>query len=183
MSKLLFSYVLKGLPFVFLSNKQFKSKNVSLLVPDFLLYYTALHIKFSSKTRESQLVDIFAYENPVSTSAAVLARNSNSILNYQFHNTFSQERLFLFTSSLASDTFPSPKSVQELYTSSWWLEREAGEMHGICFENKKDLRNLMLQYGDASAPFKKSYPSIGYKEVVYDSVTDHLVQVPVSIQV
>lgn len=56
-------------------------------------------------------------------------------------------------------------------------------MHGICFGDKKDLRNLMLQYGDASAPFRKSYPSIGSKEIFYDSVTDSLAQVPVSIQI
>ena len=55
-------------------------------------------------------------------------------------------------------------------------------MYGICFKGKKDLRNLMLQYGDSSAPFRKSYPSIGLKETLYDSVTDTLVQVPVSIQ-
>jgi NADH:ubiquinone oxidoreductase subunit C len=56
-------------------------------------------------------------------------------------------------------------------------------MHGICFYGKRDLRNLMLQYGDISAPFRKSYPSIGLKETVYDSVNDSLVQVPVVIQV
>jgi NADH:ubiquinone oxidoreductase subunit C len=55
-------------------------------------------------------------------------------------------------------------------------------MHAITFEGKKDLRNLMLQYGDSSAPFLKSYPSVGTKEVFYDSVTDTLVQVPVSLQ-
>ena len=51
------------------------------------------------------------------------------------------------------------------------------------FNNKKDLRNLMLQYGDTSVPFQKSSPSIGLKELFYDSVNDVLVQVPVSIQV
>lgn len=172
------------MPFSFLQNKNFRNKNLSLLLPDYLLYYLALHIKFSSRTRESQLLDIFAYENPVSTSSQNShPGHSSSILVYQFHNLFSQERLFVFTTSLQSSQFPSPKSVQELYTASWWLEREVGELHGICFENKKDLRNLMLQYGDASAPFKKSYPSIGYKEVVYDSVTDNVVQLPISIQV
>jgi NADH:ubiquinone oxidoreductase subunit C len=62
------------------------------------------------------------------------------------------------------------------------LEREAAELHGIFFSGKKDLRNLMLQYGDSSAPMKKSYPSIGLKEIFYDSVTDTLIQNPVSIQ-
>ena len=56
-------------------------------------------------------------------------------------------------------------------------------MHGLCFEGKKDLRNLMLQYGDSSAPFRKSYPSVGLKEVFYDSVTDSLSITPISIQV
>jgi NADH:ubiquinone oxidoreductase subunit C len=172
------------MPFSFLQNTVFRSKNLTLLVPDYLVYYLSLHIKFSSRTRECQLLDIFAYENPVTLSSQHSTPNAvGSTLVYHFHNLFSQERLFLFVTSLYNTQFPSPKSVQELYTASWWLEREAGELHGICFENKKDLRNLMLQYGDASAPFKKSYPSIGYKEVIYDSVADTVVQVPVTIQV
>lgn len=48
---------------------------------------------------------------------------------------------------------------------------------------KKDLRNLMLQYGDSTAPFQKLFPTIGIKEMVYDIVKDTLVQVQVSIQV
>lgn len=40
----------------------------------------------------------------------------------------------------------------------------------------------MLQYGDSSAPFKKNYPSIGLKEYFYDSITDSIINKPVSIQ-
>ena len=56
-------------------------------------------------------------------------------------------------------------------------------MYGLCFRGKKDLRNLMLQYGDASTPFRKVYPSIGLTELVYDTVTDTLVHVPTSTQI
>ena len=55
-------------------------------------------------------------------------------------------------------------------------------MHGICFENKKDLRNLMLQYGDTSTPFQKLFPSIGVKELFYDPLKDTLVQKNLSVQ-
>ena len=72
--------------------------------------------------------------------------------------------------------------MSELYLNSWWLEREASEMHGIVFENKKDLRNLLLQYGDTSTPFRKTYPSIGTKETIYDTTDDYIKQNPVSIQ-
>lgn len=153
-------------------------------MPETLLYYLALHLKLASAPRSSQLVDIFAYENPVSSvSEFKVPGSSNPILVYQFHNLFSQERLFLFTTSLSTGEASSPKSITELFTTSAWLEREVGEMHSICFGGKKDLRNLMLQYGDASAPFQKSYPSIGVKEIFYDSVTDNLVQVPVTTQI
>jgi hypothetical protein len=40
----------------------------------------------------------------------------------------------------------------------------------------------MLQYGDTSAPFKKSFPSIGVKEIFYDAVTDMLIQTTPSVQ-
>jgi NADH:ubiquinone oxidoreductase subunit C len=56
-------------------------------------------------------------------------------------------------------------------------------MHGICFVAKKDLRNLMLQYGDSTAPLRKLYPSVGHQELVFDPINDTVVQVPVSVQV
>jgi NADH:ubiquinone oxidoreductase subunit C len=56
------------------------------------------------------------------------------------------------------------------------------ELNGVSFSGKKDLRNLMLQYGDASTPFKKSFPSIGLKEMFYDPIKDTIVQNPLSVQ-
>jgi len=41
----------------------------------------------------------------------------------------------------------------------------------------------MLQYGDTSVPFQKSYPSIGLKELFYDPINDSVIQSPVTIQV
>jgi NADH:ubiquinone oxidoreductase subunit C len=54
-------------------------------------------------------------------------------------------------------------------------------MHGGTFIGKKDIRNLMLQYGDSSAPLQKSFPSIGLREMFYDPIKDVVVQNPVSI--
>jgi len=41
----------------------------------------------------------------------------------------------------------------------------------------------MLQYGDSTAPFQKSFPSIGVKELFYNPVKDTLVQNPVTVQI
>ena len=184
MSKIFFSKVLSSLPHLFLKNSVFRSKNLTLLIPDSLVYYLALHLKLTSLSQNTQLVDIFSYEivkSPAlqwSTSAT-----SNPVLVYHFHNLTSQDRLFLFASNSKSAGAVKPKSLTELYACSVWLEREVGEMHSVVFTGQKDLRNLMLQYGDSSAPFRKSYPSIGTREVVYDSVTDNLIQVPISLQI
>ena len=176
--------MLQNIPYLVLKNNSFRSKTTALLIPDTVLYYVALHLKFASSERSTQLTELFAYENPLSIeSATPLLNSSNPLVVYQFHNLLSQDKLFLFVTSSRESSLTTPKSLGELFFSSTWLEREVGEMHGICFEGKKDLRNLMLQYGDSSAPFRKSYPSIGLKETFYDSVTDVLAQVPVSIQV
>jgi len=157
-------------------------------------------MRFSSIFYSNQLVDIFAYELPLSSSNIEsldfdktstmenLILNgdlitSNTIVVYNFHNLTYQERFFFFCVELPTkfNGF-TLNSVSELFPNANWLEREVSELHGVVFNNKKDLRNLMLQYGDTSMPFKKSSPSIGVKEVFYDSVNDVLIQVPVSIQ-
>ena len=40
----------------------------------------------------------------------------------------------------------------------------------------------MLTYGDTSSPMRKSFPSIGIKEIYYDATTDLLIQTPISLQ-
>ena len=107
---------------------------------------------------------------------------TTSTLVYQFHTLSVEERVTLFVTSQGSRSAFSPKTIGDLFVTSVWLEREVNEMHGLAFDKKQDLRNLMLQYGDSSAPFRKAYPSIGTRELGFDSVTDTLVQNPISTQ-
>jgi NADH:ubiquinone oxidoreductase subunit C len=95
-----------------------------------------------------------------------------------------QERLLLFSSRILDGSRKgSIKTLSELYPNSVWLEREVSELHAVTFEGKKDVRNLMLQYGDSSAPFRKSFPSIGTREMYYDGVNDVISQNTVSTQI
>lgn len=106
-------------PHLFFTNKSFRSKNLTLLLPDKLLYYLSLHVKFATSTQSSQLVEIFAYENPnTATVASQHPLPSSGILVYQFHNLFSQERLFSFSTGLGISKVPNPKSLDELFVSS-----------------------------------------------------------------
>ena len=130
---------------------------------------------------------MFAYELPISNSQSNDSTNlpgtSDTIVVYNFHNLSFHERFFVFCAN-SSSTFTSfaLSSIAEIYPNSNWLEREISELHGETFQGKKDLRNLMLQYGDVSVPFQKAYPSAGLKETFYDSVNDLIVQAPTTLQ-
>ena len=188
--KLLYLYSLHKIPFIFLNNKAQKLRTTNILVNSSSVFYVASHIKFSTTNYSSQLCDILAYELPINGLS-----NSNKILNeqaiviYNFHSFHTQSRFFLFAQNLSLPTNTKYfnvgmllDSVTELFSAANWLEREVVELHGVCVTGKKDVRNLMLQYGDSSNPFKKLFPTIGLKEMVYDIVKDTLVQVDCSIQ-
>lgn len=148
-----------------------------------------MHLRFSSIFYSNQLVDLFSYELPIRSDKVLkkdtltLPNYSGSYLVYNFHNITFQDRLFFFCVSTTSSTSSELNSVAELFPNASWLEREVTELNGVTFNNKKDLRNLMLQYGDTSVPFQKSAPSIGYKEFYYDSVNDTLIETPITLQV
>ena len=181
--KVYLEYILCFQPHYYLRYKLQWTKITCVMFPQPLLYYVCFHTRFSSVMYSSQLVDIFAYELPRGVSKSLFLI-SNTIVVYNFHNLQNHERFFLFTTR--TDQAKSQNnlySVDSLYPNANWLEREVSELHGIIFNGKKDLRNLMLQYGDTSAPFQKAYPSVGTKEVFYDSNNDLIVQFPVSLQV
>jgi NADH:ubiquinone oxidoreductase subunit C len=179
-------------PHLYLFHSQRGSKNVSIVSLKNTFYYATLHTRFSTVFYSSQLVDLFAYELPLNNRSesqmldsqlVEAARTFNSVVVYNFHNLTFQERFFFFcVESSIDSTSHALSSIAELYPNANWLEREASELHGLTFLNKKDLRNLMLQYGDVTAPFVKSAPSIGLTEFHYDSINDTLAQTIVTTQ-
>jgi NADH-quinone oxidoreductase subunit C len=112
-----------------------------------------------------------------------------SVMVYNFHSMFYHNRIFIFSQhnhhilgGQVQNNYYTLNSITELFPAGNWLERENSELHGINFLGKRDLRNLMLQYGDSSTPFNKSFPSIGINELVYNPVNDTINQVPISLQ-
>ncbi len=191
--KLFFKYILFHTNQVYLKYLYRSDKNTNVYITETNFYYLSLHIKLSSLFYSTQLIDIFSYEIPLnknmSSNLNKIALSNNSILVYNFHSILFQQRFFIFcipnnkqNIKKNNISWNSINSITELFLNANWLEREVSELHGIFFSNKKDLRNLMLTYGDTSAPMRKSFPSVGVKEVFYDSVSDLLIQNPVSLQ-
>jgi len=82
----------------------------------------------------------------------------------------------------ANDERPIVDSVNDVWSSADWFEREAFDLFGILFRGHPDLRRLLTDYGFIGHPFRKDFPLIGNVEVRYDPAKGRVVYEPVSIE-
>lgn len=73
-------------------------------------------------------------------------------------------------------------SVQDIWKSANWYEREAYDLYGILFENHPDLRRILTDYGFIGHPFRKDFPLSGYVEMRYDATLQQVIYEPVDIE-
>ena len=82
----------------------------------------------------------------------------------------------------ANDDFPILASVNDIWNSANWYEREAFDLYGIVFEGHLDLRRLLTDYGFVGHPFRKDFPVSGHVEMRYDAEQKRVVYQPVTIE-
>lgn len=82
----------------------------------------------------------------------------------------------------ADEDFPVLPTVNNLWPSANWFEREAFDLFGIMFEGHPDLRRLLTDYGFVGHPFRKDFPVIGNVEMRYDPDQQRVIYQPVSIE-
>jgi NADH-quinone oxidoreductase subunit C len=80
------------------------------------------------------------------------------------------------------DDLPLIDSVNGLWNSANWYEREAFDLYGIVFEGHADLRRILTDYGFIGHPFRKDFPLSGHVEMRYDAERQRVVYEPVSIE-
>jgi len=80
----------------------------------------------------------------------------------------------------ASD--PRVPSVEMIYPSANWAEREAFDLFGVLFEDHSDLRRILTDYGFIGYPFRKDFPISGHVEMRYDEKQKRVVYEPVEIE-
>jgi len=78
------------------------------------------------------------------------------------------------------DKTPVP-SVNSVFSSAGWFEREAWDMYGILFSDHPDLRRILTDYGFDGHPQRKDFPLTGYVELRYDVEQKRVVYQPVQL--
>ena len=81
-----------------------------------------------------------------------------------------------------NDDLPVVDSVNSIWNSANWFEREAFDLFGIVFEGHADLRRILTDYGFIGHPFRKDFPISGHVEMRYDAEQRRVIYQPVTIE-
>ena len=82
----------------------------------------------------------------------------------------------------ADDDFPMVDTMNDIWSSANWYEREAFDLYGIVFNGHPDLRRILTDYGFVGHPFRKDFPVTGNVEMRYDPEQQRVVYQPVTIE-
>jgi len=89
---------------------------------------------------------------------------NKTILMYSYY-IISQKCKLSFLVNSKTNSFVS---IDKLYLSATWLERETSEMYGILYYNKTDIRKLLLDYSKLEHPLLKDFACEGYQDSFYN---------------
>lgn len=168
--------VFEKLPFIFWTSKESQPNAIWLNIPANWLY--ALNIFLKNEIFYSQS---FIAEN------SALDNKQNFFLNKQIKQTTQKTQLLIFyqyyiynlkiklTLLIFNSSLIKINSLDGIYKSLNWLERETSEMFKIKFNNKTDIRRLLLDYTKNENPLLKDYPSEGYNDVYYCFFNDQVI--------
>lgn len=158
------------------SKKLIKYGKVSNIQYNFYIKYSDLRLisiffRLSTFFNLTTLTDIVLYElnyNKYLGTGFINFKKSSQTAFLIIFNQLTTNRNFFVFSTIKNSTH----SVDNLFLNAFWLEREYSELYGINIDNKEDSRNLLLAYNDTTAPFKKSFSSIGLFELFFNVVLD-----------
>lgn len=83
---------------------------------------------------------------------------------------------------VTDDDMPVIDSINDVWNSANWFEREAFDLFGVVFEGHDDLRRILTDYGFIGHPFRKDFPTTGHVEMRYDAEQARVIYQPVTIE-
>jgi NADH-quinone oxidoreductase subunit C len=145
-------------------------------------YGVALTLRDDPALRFEQLIDVCGvdYENYKDGASEYADGPRYCVVSHLLSVTHNWRlRLKVFC---PDDALPAVASLNEIWNSANWFEREAFDMYGIVFEGHADLRRILTDYGFIGHPMRKDFPVSGHVEMRYDPEQKRVIYQPVTIE-
>ena len=156
----------------FLPNSYFIYINKSWLYPINLFFKNEVFLSNATLLENSAIDNKKFFK--VNTKVDLFLKKNRITLFYLYYFLYTNTKLNLLTSynNLKLSQIPS---VDKIFKSASWLERETNEMFKINFTNKTDVRRLLLDYTKQEYPLLKDFPTEGFNDVYYNFFEDQVV--------
>ena len=146
-------------------NQLYVTINSEDLLDVILLLKTNKNIKFR------QLIDITAVDYPENQKRFKIVY---LLLSHEFN-----QRIILNYFISENEKI---SSLNKIFPSANWMEREVFDMYGVKFKNHPDLRRILTDYGFEGYPLRKDFPLTGHNEVRYSEDDKKVIYEPVKLE-
>ncbi len=143
--------------------EQFRGEFSLIVKPEFILsLLSAVRDEFQFELlMDVTAVDYFPQEKP------------RFHVVYQLYSM--EHNLRLHVRALLDGNAPAIDSVETIYPSANWKEREVYDLFGISFNGHSDLRRIEMPADWVGHPLRKDYP-LGYEEVQFTFNFDEIMK-------
>jgi len=169
-TKYMYMYIYKNLFHLFYGLK-LNHNCINLYIRSNNLQYIITFLKYNSISQLSSLNDIVAVDKFINFKHRFEITYVLWNITYEYKVNI---KLFLQNQNTVI-------SLNNLYSSSVWLEREVWDMFGIRFLFHIDLRNILTDYGFKGSPLRKDFPLLGYCDLYYDDAIQLIKFNPIEI--
>jgi NADH-quinone oxidoreductase subunit C len=143
------------------------------------LHSAALLLRDTPGCQFEQLIDLCAVDYSEYGAGVYEGPRYGVVLHLLSISMNQRVRLKVFATD---DTMPTVDSVNDIWNSANWFEREAFDLFGIVFNGHADLRRILTDYGFIGHPFRKDFPTTGHVEMRYDAEQARVIYQPVTIE-
>ena len=152
---------------------------VTAVVSALEYHAAALLLRDAAGCQFEQMIDLCAVDYSEYGKAAHVGPRYCVVVHLLSVSLNQRLRLKVFA---PDDDMPTVDSINDIWNSANWFEREAFDLFGVVFEGHDDLRRILTDYGFIGHPFRNDFPTTGHVEMRYDAEQARVVYQPVTIE-
>jgi len=153
-----------------IKGSKIKHNQIFLNISNEDLIDVMLFLKTNKNTKFKQLVDI--------TAVDYIEKEKRFKIVYLLLSHENNLRIII---NLPIDDKVQAPSINKIFPSANWMEREVFDMYGIIFKDHPDLRRILTDYGFKGHPLRKDFPLTGHTEVRYSEINKKVISEPVKL--